>query len=93
MEKVARAQALGETADKMSYLDNMKKIIEINPYHPFIKELLERVKTSPDKDTEESTKLLYSMALISSGYLIQETSEFANGFYNIMSDSLGIARD
>lgn len=93
MEKVARAQALGASGDKLSYLDNMKKIIEINPYHPFIKELLERVKTNPDKETEESARLLYNVALISSGYYLSETDEFSKGFYNIMSDSLGIPRE
>jgi hypothetical protein len=32
---------------------NSKKILEINPNHPAIKELLKRVKDDPDKETEE----------------------------------------
>lgn len=42
----------------------MKRIIEINPYHPFIKELLERVKNGPDAETIESAKILYEVALL-----------------------------
>ena len=44
-----------------------KKIVEINPNHPAIKELLERVKDDPDSETEEMAKVLYEAALINSG--------------------------
>jgi hypothetical protein len=33
--------------------------VEINPYHAFNKELLERVKSGTDEETEEQVKLLY----------------------------------
>ena len=92
MEKVARAQALG-AGDKLAFLDAMKKIVEINPYHPFIKELLERVKTNPDKETEDQAKVLFSVALVNSGYSISDITEFSDTFYGIMSDSMGISRE
>jgi HSP90 family molecular chaperone len=42
--------------------------LEINPSHPIIKELLERVKDNPDAETEEYAKMLTETALINSGY-------------------------
>lgn len=66
MEKIARAQAQAKK-DRPNHFYSMKKVLEVNPYHPFIRELLDRVKTSVDADTEESTKLMLDVALLNSG--------------------------
>ena len=66
MEKIAKAQAHAKK-DKTNQYYSMKKVLEINPYHPFIREMLERVKTSVDADTEESAKLMLDVALLNSG--------------------------
>lgn len=66
MEKIARAQAQAKK-DRPNHFYSMKKVLEVNPYHPFIRELLDRVKTSVDSDTEESTKLMLDVALLNSG--------------------------
>lgn len=44
--------------------------MELNPNHPAIKELLERVKDDPDRETEELAKVLYEAALVHSGYSV-----------------------
>lgn len=44
--------------------------MEVNPSHPAIKELLERVKDEVDKETEELAKVLYEGALVNSGYAL-----------------------
>ena len=44
-----------------------KKILEINSGHPIMKELLERVKETPDTETEELVRTLTETALINSG--------------------------
>ena len=50
-----------------------KRIFEINPHHPILKELLERVKDNPDdEDTEEMARLLYETALLNSGYILDD---------------------
>ena len=49
---------------------NSKKILEINPSHPAIKELFERVKDDPDKETEDLATVLYEGAVVNSGILI-----------------------
>lgn len=45
----------------------MKKIMEVNPYHPFIKEMLERVKAGAEPDTEVMFKVMYDVALMNAG--------------------------
>ena len=49
---------------------NAKRILEINPHHPVIKELLERVKEQTDeadKETVDMATLLYEAASLNSG--------------------------
>jgi len=57
-----------------------KKTLEINPHHPVIKELLTRVKTAMGGEVDETTKeygtLLYNMALLNSGFLIENPADF-----------------
>jgi heat shock protein beta len=67
--------------------------VELNPNHPAIKELLERVKDDPDTETEDMAKVLYEAALVNSGYMIQNTNEFSKRFYRLYNSALGIARD
>jgi HSP90 family molecular chaperone len=45
-----------------------KKVLEINPAHPIIKELLERVNDGVDDDTKDLATILYESALLNSGY-------------------------
>lgn len=35
----------------------------MNPYHPLVKELLDRVQQGADKDTEDMLKMLYNIAV------------------------------
>jgi HSP90 family molecular chaperone len=72
MEKINRAQAFANQAKAESYM-SAKKILEINPHHPIIKVLLERVKSSDDSATLDEASnsyidLLYQMALMNSGF-------------------------
>lgn len=64
MEKILRSQATITKDERASQFSNLKRILHINPYHPFVKELLERVKNGPDEETEESAKLLYQVSLL-----------------------------
>ena len=92
-EKLAKAQASAYKDERLSYLEKLKRNIEINPYHPFIKELLERVKDSPDEDAKESATLLYEIALMNSGYSVKDQVKFTKRFYQVMGDSLGLQRN
>lgn len=70
-----------------------KKIFEINPHHPIMKELLERVRDNPDDDTSEMSNVLYQTALINSGYTLDNPSDYARKFFKIFNGALGIPRD
>lgn len=50
-------------------MSNSKRNLEINPGHPVIKELLQRVQSGADKETEEMATLLYEAALLHSGLI------------------------
>jgi heat shock protein beta len=92
MERINKAQAFANKS-QTGMMTTMKKIVEINPYHPFMRELLERVKSEVDSETEESAKLLYEVSLLNSGYQLEQTTDFSNRFYRVMSDAMGIPRD
>jgi HSP90 family molecular chaperone len=92
MERISKAQAYSNT-DRNNPYANSKKILEINPNHPAIKELFERVRDDADKETEELARVLYEGAVINSGYTIREPIEFSKRFYRLFNGALGIARD
>ena len=92
MEKVTRAQAYAKQDNRPQY--GQKKTFEINPHHPIIKELLERVKDNPDdEETASMSILLYESALLNSGYTLDNPSEYARNFYKIFNGALGIPRN
>lgn len=92
MERISRAQAYANS-DRSNPQANQKKILEINPNHPAIKELLERVKEDPDNQTEELAKVLYEGAMVNSGYILKEPIGFAKRFYRLLNSALGIPKD
>lgn len=57
-----------------------KKTLELNPHHSVMKEMLAKIKESADnelgKDTEDLATLLFNMALINSGFSIDEPQTF-----------------
>ncbi|XWS75867.1 hypothetical protein CRYUN_Cryun01aG0128700 [Craigia yunnanensis] len=67
MERLMKAQTVGDT----STLEFMKgrRVFEINPEHPIIRELNAAYKSNPDdEDASRAIDLLYDAALVSSGY-------------------------
>lgn len=90
MERISKAQAY---SNQQNYNQNSKKILEINPNHPAIKELLERVKDDPDKETEEYARVLYEGSLVNSGYLVSNPTEFSKRFYNLFNRAIGLGTD
>jgi len=92
MERISKAQAYSNPDKSSPYL-GAKKILEINPHHPVIKELLDRVKESPDAETEELATLLFETALINSGYSLASPTEYAKKFYKLFNGALGLPKD
>ncbi|GKV29092.1 hypothetical protein SLEP1_g38060 [Rubroshorea leprosula] len=88
MERLMKAQALGDT----SSLEFMRgrRILEINPDHPIVKDLNAACKNAPDStDARRAVDLLYDTALISSGFTPDSPAELGNKIYEMMAMALG----
>ena len=74
-----------------------KKTLELNPHHPVIKELLNKVKAAQDGEVDEVTAeyadLLYNMALLNSGFLIENPTEFTGPLQKLLKVGFGLKRD
>lgn len=88
MERLMKAQTLGDT----SSLEFMRgrRIFEINPDHPIIKDLNAACKNEPESsEAKRAVDLLYETALVSSGYTPDSPSELGNKIYEMMEIALG----
>ncbi|KAM0936473.1 putative Heat shock protein Hsp90 family [Dioscorea sansibarensis] len=88
MERLMRAQTLGDT----SSLEFMRgrRILEINPDHPIIKDLNAACKNDPSStEAQRAVDLLYDTALISSGFTPDSPAELGNKIYEMMAIALG----
>jgi heat shock protein beta len=89
MERILKAQALSDpNANKFQ---PARKILEINPKHPIIVELKNKIeKDENDPDAEDIAELLYETACLTSGYSLDEPSEFAQRIVRLMNKNLNI---
>jgi len=86
-EKMMKAQAFGKNDAYMAG----KKNFELNPNHPVIVDLLEKVKNDPDADvTKKSAEMLFQVALVEQGYDLSDPSSLAERVYSLMSKELGV---
>merc|ERR1712099_153371 len=91
-ERVMKAQAF-QNKDQMSMMAG-RKTLEINPNHPVVADLLEKVKADKeDKAAQDTSQVLFQTALIESGYEIADPSALVNRVYRLMSRELGVDPD
>jgi heat shock protein beta len=94
MEKINRAQAFANSEKAADYM-LAKKHFEVNPHHPIMRELLDRIKVSggdPDEATINTMDLLYNMALLNSGFVIEDPTAISDTMQQILRSELGLAR-
>ena len=96
MEKINRAQAL-QNQDKTASYMRAKKTLELNPHHPAMKQMLQKVKNSVEgkleADDEELATVMYNMALLNSGFNIDNPSDFTNPLQRLINVGFGLKRD
>jgi len=96
MERITRAQAYqksgGDSAS--NYYFGQKKILEINPGHPLIKELLRRVEANTnDQKARDLVELMFESATIRSGYELRDTAGFADRIENMLRSAMNVSPD
>merc|ERR1712032_397799 len=90
MERIMKSQAFSD-AKKSSYLFS-KKTMEINPRHPIVIELNERV-SGDGKVTDEIKDLamvLLDTALLNSGFHMEDAGDFSQRMYRVMKSAFGL---
>ena len=96
MERITRAQAYQKSGgdSATNYYFSQKKILEVNPGHPLIKELLRRVEAnSNDQKAKELTELMFEAATLRSGYELRDTAGFAERIESMLRSAMSISPD
>ncbi|KAL5986029.1 heat shock protein 90 [Asimina triloba] len=92
MERIMQSQTLSD-ASKQAYMRG-KRVLEINPRHPIIKELRERVVNDAQEDSlKQTARLIYQTALMESGFVLNDPKDFASSIYGSVKASLNISPD
>ncbi|KAN0030490.1 hypothetical protein ACTA71_009129 [Dictyostelium dimigraforme] len=82
-ERIMKAQAHQSNTNPQF---NSKKIMEINPSHPLIKQLLNRLNEFGEEDEtiKVSAHVLYETSALTAGYSIDNPTNFADFIYKLM---------
>merc|ERR1712188_179452 len=91
-ERVMKAQSF-QNKDQINMMSG-RKTLEVNPNHPVIVDLLNKVKADKeDKAALDTAQVLFQTALIESGYEIADPAALVNRVYRLMSKELGVDPD
>ncbi|OUM70501.1 hypothetical protein PIROE2DRAFT_68405 [Piromyces sp. E2] len=92
MERLMNAQAIPTQDQYMKVIySGQRKHMEINPKHPVIESLLEKVNEGKtNKATEELSMVLFETAMLRSGYSIKDNKKFADRIDRILRKNLGV---
>merc|ERR1712205_207474 len=89
MERLMKAQALNDPS-RYSFMAS-KKTVEINPYHPVILKLSEKIKeNAEDDDAKDFSLMLYDSALVSAGFDIDDQQNFQKRMLKGILNGLGV---
>ncbi|XP_077985225.1 endoplasmin-like [Glandiceps talaboti] len=92
MERIMKAQAYAQAKDtQSSYYSGQKKILEVNPRHPLVKELKAKIEADEEDQTaKDLAGLLFETAVLRSGYQLEDSASFAGRIERMLKLSLDI---
>lgn len=92
MERIARAQALGDN-EKAAFMRG-QRTLEINPRHPLVRKLKEDWEASNESSEtaplEDTAKLLYEACLMESGYILDDVKGHTARLVALLGKGLGV---
>merc|ERR1711871_1900143 len=82
-------QAFGDNAASQYMMS--KKIMEINPRHPIVSELLRLTEENEeDEEAKDLAVLLLDTSLFQSGFNMENTNDFSQRMYRLMKRGLNL---
>lgn len=91
MQRIMKAQTLSNS-NPVAMMDT--KVMEINPRHPIVIELNQRL-TNGDDEFDEATEdlawILYDATVVHSGYEMDDAATFAQRMHRILKSSLNLS--
>ncbi|XP_066283423.1 endoplasmin-like isoform X3 [Branchiostoma lanceolatum] len=92
MERIMKAQAYARSKDgSQDFYASQKKTLELNPHHPLVQELKNRVDTDQeDQTTKELAQVLYDTAVLRSGFMLHDSADFANRIERMLRLSMNV---
>ena len=77
-----------------NYFSNAKKVLEINPRHPLIEGLLDKLEDvgDEDEDLRENVLTLWDTSMVRSGFALKDTIGYFNRVEALLRKSIGISQ-
>lgn len=95
MERIMNSQAYAKAKDPSSnFYASQKKTLEINVYHPLMKELNKRISTdAEDQTAKDLARVMFETATLRSGYVVKDSLDFAGRIERMLRLSMGVDPD